>query len=1555
MPKISVIMPTYNSDRYVAETIQSVLNQTFTNFEFLIINEFGSNDRTVEIANSFGDPRIRIIQNSKREGLAESLNIGIREAKGKYIARVDADDLYESTRFEEQVKYLDEHKDVSVLGTWQKHYGGSSKFVHRSKITPEDVKASLLFDCDLCHSTLMFRREDFIKNNLFYKTDLIQEDYELWTRACHVVKFANLPKILGYYRISDISRTNQENSKMNYAQTKTGAIQLEKFLNIKLQEDDYHLLYTRTSPILGKSVQYIKEYLKKENDFLKKIWDQNKKLKVYDENSLIRAIKDRWDHILMFNTDYSLYKMAFFLSDEYIKYETKVSVIMPIGLSTQYLEESVGSILCQSLCDFELITVVDYSNNDAIEILNKFNDSRIKFMKCSNNGKYADINSGIKAAQGKYIAFMDAEEISLPKRLEQQILCLEENTSVDICGTCALTFDEDKNYKELVKPNTDKDIKTMLLLGVEGIIPSTLMFRKDKFEKFKPNYSQSSQHCADCEFLNKAADFLSFYNVPAVLQNCRNYYQNINFLVNDSSARKEFLNIVQTNISKKLDINIPDNLIEAFWPYCNDNKIFSYEDLIVVTDLFKQVMSTIISHQDFSLENHELQQLMITRLNYLLTIVSKGLVQQDYHNKDKKILIVSHELSNTGAPLILLPPIEVLQKHGYSITLLSYVGGPLEETLKKMQVPVIISPESFSNEELFTKIANPFALVLANTVLTYPVIKFLKKQNKVIWWLHEGVAGKELVSKLYPEAFSVLSAANNIYAVSKYSLSEFIEYNSNISVLTYGFEDKFVKARTKPKQKNDKIKFLMLGSIEQRKAHDIVLNAIELLPDEYKNQIQLDITGESTDTAWCNSIVDAHKHLCNVKWHGFVSVDKKNELLADADLLLCVSWDDPEPKVVAEAMMMAKPCVVSKNVGQYGLISDSENGFLVETGSPISLKEKIIEIINLKDKLSEIGKQSREIYLQNYTSEIFEKKLIDVVNKTLKECNQTESIVNKDIDDINSKKLVENNLNYISSEKQKITVAYLAYFNEQIGYGLDVVENFLNLYKKYKPGAEHELVILAKNWTNKDAFDKLCALAVQNDLKIIYLPDDGFDIGAYFRASHIIKSEYVYFIGSNIEICADNWLKYSYNAFKKDKSIGLVGPMGSYEEGKSGVFPNPHIRTTCFMLKNELFKKYAASNEIPQTKEDTWELEHCAKSLSNFVVNSSLALVVVNSDGEIFYPESWPYSQTYINENNKKALMSDKWSRRYVTAEDDFKPFIEKTVWGENTTIFLEDVTKDFAKNLTIFTPYSDRFGILHSDVFHPILVGKFIKNLKTEVVKADSLINIADKYDSYGDLVAYYWVWKNFLPSCKQKYVGFNQICRALDYDVNQQERDDFIPVYKDEYNEKFANYSEDNILKCIEDYDVVIPYKTEYKFSVYEQYLLEHSKADFDIALDVIEEFFPKYVSARNEVLSSNYLYGMCAFVMRKELLDEFFTWLFDLLEKIEACIKNSNYGEYKDIFSSIFMAERLFNIWLVHKINKDGIKVKYTSSYTIYFNKEEYDKAIVSKPNRTYATKG
>ena len=129
MPRVSVVIPLYNGGKYIEKALNSVINQSYSDWEVLVISEYGDDDGGDEIVKSLAktDNRFRLIKNKTRLGLAESLNLGFREAKGEYIARLDADDTALPERFKKQVSYMDSHRDVGICGTWQLHYGKDSK------------------------------------------------------------------------------------------------------------------------------------------------------------------------------------------------------------------------------------------------------------------------------------------------------------------------------------------------------------------------------------------------------------------------------------------------------------------------------------------------------------------------------------------------------------------------------------------------------------------------------------------------------------------------------------------------------------------------------------------------------------------------------------------------------------------------------------------------------------------------------------------------------------------------------------------------------------------------------------------------------------------------------------------------------------------------------------------------------------------------------------------------------------------------------------------------------------------------------------------------------------------------------------------------------------------------------------------------------------------------------------------------------------------------------------------------------------------------------------
>ena len=172
MPKVSIVMPVYNGEQYIREAIESIINQTFSDWEFLIINEYGSNEVVTKILEEYmlKDDRIIVYQNQSKLGISASMNIGLMNAKGEYIARMDSDDISAPTRLEKQVSYLDNNPHIGLLGIKPTVFG-EEDWEWNAESNTEKVKAEALFFQPALHPTVMMRASILKENNLQYNPE----------------------------------------------------------------------------------------------------------------------------------------------------------------------------------------------------------------------------------------------------------------------------------------------------------------------------------------------------------------------------------------------------------------------------------------------------------------------------------------------------------------------------------------------------------------------------------------------------------------------------------------------------------------------------------------------------------------------------------------------------------------------------------------------------------------------------------------------------------------------------------------------------------------------------------------------------------------------------------------------------------------------------------------------------------------------------------------------------------------------------------------------------------------------------------------------------------------------------------------------------------------------------------------------------------------------------------------------------------------------------------------------------------------------------------------
>jgi glycosyltransferase involved in cell wall biosynthesis len=264
-PLVSILMAVYNGEKYLREAIESMLNQTYTNFEFLIIND-GSIDTTEDIILSYKDERIHYIRNEQNLMLIASLNKGLDLANGKYIARMDADDISMPERLEKQVEYLEKNPEIGVLGSWVEIIGKEEPMIIQLKTNFYDIRIELMFHNYLCHPSVMINNLLLKKHHLKYPNFLHAEDYGLWVEIAKYGTIEILPEILLKYREHGGNISLTLKNKQKEQDSKIRRIQL---IELGLEFTDE--LFLEYEKLIDEEVIYTKESYKKLIYFLNNI------------------------------------------------------------------------------------------------------------------------------------------------------------------------------------------------------------------------------------------------------------------------------------------------------------------------------------------------------------------------------------------------------------------------------------------------------------------------------------------------------------------------------------------------------------------------------------------------------------------------------------------------------------------------------------------------------------------------------------------------------------------------------------------------------------------------------------------------------------------------------------------------------------------------------------------------------------------------------------------------------------------------------------------------------------------------------------------------------------------------------------------------------------------------------------------------------------------------------------------------------------------------------------------------------------------------------------
>lgn len=290
-PKVTVLMPVYNGQQYLKEAIESILNQEFTDFEFLIIND-GSTDESAGMIASYTDPRIRVINNEKNIGLVNTLNKALELCKGEYIVRMDCDDISLKDRLKVQVAFMDKNKNIGASGSSYYLFRNNKKNILHLPLTEKEIECYFAFNCPIAHPSAIIRRSVIQDNNIHYSSEYMHaEDYSFWTQIAIYSSLANIAEPLLIYRVHD----NQITGNTNFTTRKNKSLEALRNQHVKKLNITPSSEETATHAIVSNGIAPKNtEQLQSAEKWLKKLIVANEITMAFDKNYFNKIILERW-------------------------------------------------------------------------------------------------------------------------------------------------------------------------------------------------------------------------------------------------------------------------------------------------------------------------------------------------------------------------------------------------------------------------------------------------------------------------------------------------------------------------------------------------------------------------------------------------------------------------------------------------------------------------------------------------------------------------------------------------------------------------------------------------------------------------------------------------------------------------------------------------------------------------------------------------------------------------------------------------------------------------------------------------------------------------------------------------------------------------------------------------------------------------------------------------------------------------------------------------------------------------------------------------------------
>ncbi len=346
------------------------------------------------------------------------------------------------------------------------------------------------------------------------------------------------------------------------------------------------------------------------------------------------------------------------------------------------------------------------------------------------------------------------------------------------------------------------------------------------------------------------------------------------------------------------------------------------------------------------------------------------------------LLFVSHDLSWSGAPLILLHMAKWCQEQGFFVVVMSPSDGPLREEFLQAGIPLLVDPLITTGHPSFPAFAREFDCVVASTIFGTPIVRAVKSAGiPHLWWIHEGRVAEHYLAT-DPALCATLGMADLIVTPDTRSSLVYQPYAERpVRVMSYGIPDPLAKLESPVQRKTGPLKFLLLGTIEQRKGQQVFLEALKNLPEDVLKNAHFEIIGRPHDPAIMSEVVAAAKDASYLSYGEGVSPAEALTLIRDTDVMVCASWDETGPLILMEALALGK-VILSTAVGAVAeILSAEEDGLFFKPGDTAALSAAIQRLVREPDLVKRLQRNSRKAFEKYFTFDRFGENFVEAMRE----------------------------------------------------------------------------------------------------------------------------------------------------------------------------------------------------------------------------------------------------------------------------------------------------------------------------------------------------------------------------------------------------------------------------------------------------------------------------------------------------------------------------------------------------------------------------------------------